>query len=74
MTHDLQRSPASPGHPADEELRRFMMGELGRLEIRAIVRHLLTGCPSCHQWTRQLWNKTRETETRKRSELRIVRL
>jgi len=32
-----------------------MLGELPRKEARAIVRHLLTGCPECVAVTRKLW-------------------
>ena len=73
MMHDPQCSPARPDHPTDEELRRFMNGELGRYEVRAIVRHLLTGCPRCHQSTRHLWNPNPEAQARKKSEFLIVR-
>jgi hypothetical protein len=43
-------------HPAGEDLRRFMAGELPPAEVRKVVRHLLTGCPACVRQTRGLWS------------------
>jgi len=37
----------------EHELKAFLRGELGRSEVRAIVRHLLAGCPRCAEVTRQ---------------------
>lgn len=34
-------------HPAPARLGSFLRGELSREESRALVRHLLTGCPDC---------------------------
>lgn len=34
-------------HPAPARLGSFIRGELSREENRALVRHLLTGCPDC---------------------------
>jgi hypothetical protein len=34
-------------HPAPARLGRFVRGELSREENRALIRHLLTGCPEC---------------------------
>jgi hypothetical protein len=34
-------------HPGEDLLSRFLDGETTRGETREIVRHLLTGCPSC---------------------------
>ena len=42
-------------HPDPEQLERYMHGEASREEARAIVRHLLTGCPDCVAVTRSLW-------------------
>jgi hypothetical protein len=44
-------------HPAGRQLARFMNGdgELPRDETRALVRHLLAGCPRCVEVTRRLW-------------------
>jgi hypothetical protein len=36
-------------HPAPARLGSFVRGELSREENRALVRHLLTGCPQCRQ-------------------------
>ena len=41
-------------HPADEVLLRFLLGETSREENRAIVIHLLSGCPRCAAVLRQL--------------------
>jgi hypothetical protein len=43
-------------HPTTEQLERFMRGELPRKKRRAVVRHLLTGCPLCGQVTGPLWS------------------
>ena len=34
-------------HPSPQELVQFLRGELGEADNRRIVRHLLTGCPTC---------------------------
>ena len=44
------------GHPTEQELQRFVGGELSPTEVRVIVRHLLRGCPDCSRITRRLWN------------------
>lgn len=49
-------APADPSHPAAADLARFIHGELKRPEARAIVRHMLTGCPQCVAVTRRLWS------------------
>jgi hypothetical protein len=46
----------SPGHPAEEDLHRFMCGELELPETREIVRHLLGGCRQCIRVTGRLWS------------------
>jgi len=43
-----------PNHPPPAALQRFMQGEASRGEVRAIVRHLLAGCPECVAVTRVL--------------------
>jgi len=43
----LTESIASRKHPEPAELQRFLRGEASRDEARAIVRHLLAGCPEC---------------------------
>jgi hypothetical protein len=42
-------------HPSERVLKRFMRGNLPRLQAGAVIRHLLTGCPQCRQVTRRLW-------------------
>ena len=42
-------------HPDEGRLKAFMRGELPREEVRAIVRHLLAGCPECLKVTRRLF-------------------
>jgi len=42
-------------HPKPDVLQRFMRGEASRGEARAVVRHLLTGCPECLAVTRPVW-------------------
>jgi hypothetical protein len=42
-------------HPAPAELHRFLRGEASREEAKAIVRHLLAGCPECVVVTRPVW-------------------
>ncbi|HEX7185233.1 MAG TPA: hypothetical protein VF756_25640 [Thermoanaerobaculia bacterium] len=42
-------------HPDPQLLERFMRAELKSAERKAIVRHLLTGCPRCVEVTRRLW-------------------
>lgn len=41
-------------HPSPDLLKRFVCSTLGADECRRIVRHLLTGCPSCQEVTREL--------------------
>ncbi|HEX5720860.1 MAG TPA: zf-HC2 domain-containing protein [Thermoanaerobaculia bacterium] len=41
-------------HPAPARLGSFIRGELSREENRALVRHLLTGCPDCAALLRPL--------------------
>jgi hypothetical protein len=42
-------------HPAEELLLRFIRGETSRVETRAVVRHLLTGCRECRAVTSFAW-------------------
>jgi len=42
-------------HPDPQRLERFLRGQLPPIEIREIVRHLLTGCPRCREVTRRFW-------------------
>lgn len=46
---------AAACHPAQSQLERFLRGELTRAEARQVVRHLLTGCPSCVAVARRVW-------------------
>jgi hypothetical protein len=41
-------------HPAPARLGSFVRGELSREDNRAMVRHLLTGCPACSAVLRPL--------------------
>lgn len=60
--HDDEAPESEPrrvgrsNHPTQEELQRFMTGELASPETRAVVRHLLSGCPTCTRETRRLWS------------------
>jgi len=42
-------------HPAPDLLLRFLRGEAAQGETRAILRHLLGGCPRCTAVTRPVW-------------------
>lgn len=48
--------PTGDEHPAKHDLYRLMRGELSRSEAKAVVRHLLRGCPACRRVTRRLWS------------------
>jgi hypothetical protein len=50
----VQPKPGPARHPDLRDLERFMKGEASRAEVRAIVRHLLAGCPECVAVTRLL--------------------
>lgn len=41
-------------HPSPDLLKRFVCSALPPEECRRVVRHLLTGCPSCQEVTREL--------------------
>lgn len=47
---------AGRNHPAEEDLVRFMRGELAPRTAGPIVRHLLAGCTRCSAVTRELWS------------------
>jgi len=53
--------PVVGEHPSEDELVRFMRGELSRPKIALIVRHLLSGCTRCPKVTRRLWELADET-------------
>jgi hypothetical protein len=42
-------------HPHPTLLLRFLGGETSKSENRAIVRHLLGGCPACAAVLRPIW-------------------
>jgi hypothetical protein len=42
-------------HPKPDLLLRFLRDEVSASERRAVVRHLLTGCPECVAITRPAW-------------------
>jgi hypothetical protein len=50
----VQPNPGPARHPDLRDLERFMRAEASRAEVRAIVRHLLAGCPECGAVTRVL--------------------
>src|SRR5215213_7614404 len=43
-------------HPDSRLLECFLRNELQGAERRAVVRHLLTGCPQCVAVTRRVWS------------------
>ncbi|HEX9940668.1 MAG TPA: hypothetical protein VGG03_01530 [Thermoanaerobaculia bacterium] len=45
----------APHHPCEPDLERFLRGGLPLEGVRAVVRHLLSGCPRCLRVTRRLW-------------------
>jgi hypothetical protein len=51
-----RKEGAGGNHPAEEDLVRFMRGELAPGEAGPIVRHLLAGCSRCSAVTRGLWS------------------
>lgn len=48
-------------HPTMEDLRSFVACRLPPSETRAVVRHLLRGCPDCSRETRRLWSFASES-------------
>jgi hypothetical protein len=48
-------------HPTTENLRSFVACRLPPSETRAVVRHLLRGCPVCSRETRRLWSFANES-------------
>jgi tetratricopeptide (TPR) repeat protein len=49
-------------HPTREALEGFVLGQLSTMEMREVARHLLTGCPECHEATSGLWEPLEEVE------------
>jgi hypothetical protein len=45
-------------HPEPTELERFLKGQLEKVEVRRVVRHLLTRCPQCAEVVRPLWGSS----------------
>jgi hypothetical protein len=41
-------------HPSEDILRRFASGTASREESRAVVKHLVKGCPACARKIREL--------------------
>lgn len=56
-------------HPTPALLLRFLRGEAGLAEQRALVRHLLAGCPECLAVTRPVWELAELLATKWRSEV-----
>ncbi|HSS48738.1 MAG TPA: hypothetical protein VLX28_07320 [Thermoanaerobaculia bacterium] len=56
MTPQVRQEGAGRNHPAEEDLVRFMSGELAPGKAAPIVRHLLAGCARCSAVTRELWS------------------
>lgn len=42
-------------HPSPDLLKQFVCSTVSVEERRRVVRHLLSGCPSCRKVTRELW-------------------
>lgn len=42
-------------HPTQDALERFILGRLPAIEMRSVLRHLLTGCSLCQEATGGLW-------------------
>jgi hypothetical protein len=51
----MKRTRAEESHPTEDSLLRFLRGEASQAERRAVVRHLLAGCPECLAVTRPVW-------------------
>ena len=57
LAERLAIPPAEPSsHPAPAQLEDFMRGILDAAGRRAVVRHLLTGCPRCVAVTGHCWS------------------
>jgi tetratricopeptide (TPR) repeat protein len=53
--HLREEARMADEHPDRGQLERFLGDELTADERRAVVRHLLTGCPQCTAVTRDVW-------------------
>lgn len=49
-------------HPSREELEKFMRAELSPSEMAALLRHLMTGCRTCREFTGPLWSLGEDEE------------
>lgn len=56
-------------HPTPALLLRFLRGEINLAEKRAVVRHLLAGCPECVAVTRPVWQLAEQLATKWRPEV-----
>jgi hypothetical protein len=54
-THEAKPMPPAPPNGCGHDLDGFLRGELPRDAVRALVRHLLTGCPACREVGRRAW-------------------
>lgn len=45
-------------HPPAATLQRFVRGDLDRVEVRKVVRHLLAGCSRCRGAVRGAWQRS----------------
>jgi hypothetical protein len=50
-----QTGPGPAAHPETRLLEGLLRGDIDDAERRAVVRHLLTGCPRCVEVTRRSW-------------------
>jgi tetratricopeptide (TPR) repeat protein len=55
MEEAIMAEKSANGHPDGGLLDRFMRDDVGAPDRRRVVRHLLTGCPSCVAVTRRIW-------------------
>ena len=44
---------AEERHPGPRQIERFVRGEASQAENKALVRHLLHGCPQCQKMARK---------------------
>ena len=58
MANPSSSTTRSFTHPAPEQIERFVHGEASAAENRALVRHLLHGCPRCQKMARRCWEKS----------------
>jgi len=63
----------APEHPAPAVLIRFAHSESTSEETRAVVRHLVAGCPRCSAVVRSVWQKTERLALRRRPKPQLAR-